>query len=90
MGELDKNDLLCSIARSKEQMQRADNWRNTEYKAKCEELRRLQDELDAEITRESQYHRNVAQKLDRIARLKTRIAESTPDNNGFRFEPSRK
>jgi hypothetical protein len=90
MGELDKNELLCSIARSKEQIQRVQQWRTKEYKEKHEELRRLQEALDEEITRESQHHRLISQKLQQIDKLKAQIADKTPNDNGFRFETTRK
>jgi hypothetical protein len=87
--ETDRNELLCSIARSKEQIQAVEQWKDTEYKTKYEELSRLHDALDRGIAREEQYRRQIAQKLDVIAQLKAEISGRIPEDNGFRVVPSR-
>jgi hypothetical protein len=88
--EEDRNEVLCSIARSKEQIQAVEVWKDTEYKAKYEELSNLQAELDRAINREEQYRRLIAQKLDTIAQLKAEINDRIPEDNGFRIESSRR
>ena len=83
---MDKSELLCSIARSEKQMNDVENWRNGEYKSKYEELAQLQAQLEDEVAQEEEYHRRIAQKLNQVARLKSKIAETVPDDNGFRFD----
>ena len=83
---MDRNELLCSIARSEKQIKDIENWRNGEYKAKYEELSHLQAELEDEIAQEEEYQRRISQKLNQIARLKERIGDGVPDDNGFRFD----
>lgn len=83
---MDKSELLCSIARSEKLIKEVENWRNGEYRAKYEELSQLQGQLEDEIAKEEEYHRKISQKLNQIARLKDRIGESVPDDNGFRIE----
>jgi len=87
---LDKNELICSIARSEEQIREVEAWRDSEYKAKYEELSKLQADLDAEIGREEEYRRLISRKLDQISRLKAQINESIPDDNGFTVTSARR
>lgn len=83
---MDKSELLCSIARSEKQIKEIENWRNGEYKRKYDELSQLHAELEDEIAKEEEYHRRISQKLNQIARLKEKIGEGVPDDNGFRFD----
>jgi chromosome segregation ATPase len=86
----DRNDLICSIARSEEQIRAVEAWRDTEYKAKYEELSKLQADLDGEIAREEEYRRHISSKLDQIAHLKAKVNESVPDDNGFTITAGRR
>ena len=79
-----ENELVCSIERSKEIISKVDEWRKTEYKAKYEELQNLQRELEKEINLEERYHLKIADRLDRIARLKESIANKIPEDNNFK------
>ena len=83
---MDKNELLCSIARSEKQIKEVENWRNTEYRTKYEQLNQLQTQLEQEIAREEEYQRQVSRKLDQIVRLKAKISENVPEDNAFRFD----
>lgn len=83
---MDRNELLCSIARSEKKIKDVEQWRNTEFKSKFDELSQLQTQLEDEIAKEDEYHRRISQKLDQIARLKLKIGETVPENNSFRFE----
>jgi hypothetical protein len=84
--EVDRNELVCSIARSKEQIHAVETWRDSEYKSKYEELSGLQGDLDRAIAREEQYRRQISQKLDLIAQLKASINDSIPDDNGSKMK----
>ena len=77
-------EIQASIARSNDIIMRVDKWRTTEYQAKYEELQNLQSDLEHQIEIEEKYHRRIAQRLDRIAKLKEIISEKVPDDNNFR------
>jgi hypothetical protein len=83
--EDDRAELLCAVSRAEGQITDVEEWRRTEYQAKYEQLSELHRQLDVEIARGDQYHRKVAQRLDKIAVLKAAIGEHTPENNGFRL-----
>ena len=83
---MDRNELLCSIARSEKKIKDVEQWRSTDFKSRCDELSQLQAQLEEEIAREDDYHRKIAQKLDQIARLKMKIGENVAENNSFRFD----
>ena len=83
---MDKSELLCSIARSEKQIKDVEQWRTGEYKSKYQELSQLQSELEDEVAREEEYHRKISQKLNQISKLKARIGDTVPDDNGFRFD----
>jgi ABC-type phosphate transport system auxiliary subunit len=54
-----------------------------------EELSRVHDAFHRVIARQEQYRRQIAQKLDVIARLKAEISGRIREDNGFRVVPSR-
>ncbi|KAH0791778.1 hypothetical protein GPJ56_004272 [Histomonas meleagridis] len=87
MEEENKAELLCSIARSQNQIKEVEQWSMSECKELKEKLLQLQQDLDDEIDKEEEYHRKISQRLNSIAKIKAEISQIVPEDTNFKIGP---
>lgn len=83
--DADETDIIAAISQSENEIRAVNEWRNGDYVKKMNELRQLQDKLNAAIRNEEKHHRTISDKLDEISQLKIYISGLIPKNNGFKF-----